>query len=219
MQTEVSREVEVEATPEEVWEALVTEEGRERWLDEPDRRDPHRVGRPAQSAGVVVGRGGGGRDPRRVPDRRAAPWHPRRRDRELSVLPAGDAGVELHAGGGLSDELGPVFAALADPTRRHMLSTLHARGQDQRAGPQREPADLPPGGRQAPGGAGSGGLLERLPARRREVRYGLREGALTPAARLAPAGRGRHGRGAWDGSRGRSRASAQFTLRAATLVG
>jgi uncharacterized protein YndB with AHSA1/START domain len=37
MQSEVSREVEVEATPEEVWEALVTEEGRERWLDEPDR--------------------------------------------------------------------------------------------------------------------------------------------------------------------------------------
>lgn len=35
--TEVTREVEVEATPEEVFEALVTEEGRERWLDEPGR--------------------------------------------------------------------------------------------------------------------------------------------------------------------------------------
>lgn len=33
-----TREIEVEATPEEVWEALSTEEGRERWLeDEPDR--------------------------------------------------------------------------------------------------------------------------------------------------------------------------------------
>jgi uncharacterized protein YndB with AHSA1/START domain len=31
------REVEIEATPEEVWEALVTEEGRERWLGEPER--------------------------------------------------------------------------------------------------------------------------------------------------------------------------------------
>ena len=31
------REIEVEATPEEVWEALSTEEGRERWLDEPGR--------------------------------------------------------------------------------------------------------------------------------------------------------------------------------------
>jgi uncharacterized protein YndB with AHSA1/START domain len=32
-----TREIEVEAAPEEVWEALATEEGRERWLDEPDR--------------------------------------------------------------------------------------------------------------------------------------------------------------------------------------
>jgi len=33
----VRREVEVEASPEEVWEALASEEGRERWLDEPER--------------------------------------------------------------------------------------------------------------------------------------------------------------------------------------
>jgi uncharacterized protein YndB with AHSA1/START domain len=32
-----SREVEIEATPEQVWEALVTEEGRETWLQEQDR--------------------------------------------------------------------------------------------------------------------------------------------------------------------------------------
>jgi uncharacterized protein YndB with AHSA1/START domain len=31
------REVEIEATPEEVWDALATEEGRDRWLDEPGR--------------------------------------------------------------------------------------------------------------------------------------------------------------------------------------
>jgi uncharacterized protein YndB with AHSA1/START domain len=32
------REIEVEATPEEVWEALTTEDGRDRWLeDDPDR--------------------------------------------------------------------------------------------------------------------------------------------------------------------------------------
>jgi uncharacterized protein YndB with AHSA1/START domain len=35
---EVRREVEVEASPEEVFEALVTEEGRERWLEEPERQ-------------------------------------------------------------------------------------------------------------------------------------------------------------------------------------
>ena len=46
-----TREIEVEATPEEVWDALATEEGRERWLeDEPDREilveaaeAPHRL--------------------------------------------------------------------------------------------------------------------------------------------------------------------------------
>ena len=35
---DVTREVEVQASPEEVWEALATEEGRERWLDEPERQ-------------------------------------------------------------------------------------------------------------------------------------------------------------------------------------
>jgi uncharacterized protein YndB with AHSA1/START domain len=33
----VRREVDIEASPEEVWEALVTEQGRERWLEEPER--------------------------------------------------------------------------------------------------------------------------------------------------------------------------------------
>jgi uncharacterized protein YndB with AHSA1/START domain len=33
----VRREIEVDAPPEEVWEALATQEGRERWLDEPER--------------------------------------------------------------------------------------------------------------------------------------------------------------------------------------
>jgi uncharacterized protein YndB with AHSA1/START domain len=44
------REIEIEATPEEVWEALATEEGRDRWLDEPGREirvesedRPHRL--------------------------------------------------------------------------------------------------------------------------------------------------------------------------------
>jgi uncharacterized protein YndB with AHSA1/START domain len=44
------REIEIEASPEEVWEALSTEEGRDRWLDEPEREihveaadAPHRL--------------------------------------------------------------------------------------------------------------------------------------------------------------------------------
>jgi uncharacterized protein YndB with AHSA1/START domain len=46
----VQREIDVEATPEEVWEAIATEEGRERWLGEPGREidvqveeEPHRL--------------------------------------------------------------------------------------------------------------------------------------------------------------------------------
>ena len=45
------REIEIEATPEEVWEALATEEGREEWLEETPEREivveaaeePHRL--------------------------------------------------------------------------------------------------------------------------------------------------------------------------------
>jgi uncharacterized protein YndB with AHSA1/START domain len=37
----VRREIEIEATPEEVWEALATEEGRERWLREEPPREIH----------------------------------------------------------------------------------------------------------------------------------------------------------------------------------
>jgi hypothetical protein len=46
----VRREIDVDASPEEVFAALVTEEGRERWLDEPEREihvelldAPHRL--------------------------------------------------------------------------------------------------------------------------------------------------------------------------------
>ncbi len=46
----VRREIEIEASPDEVWDALATEEGRELWLDEPDREirvesaePPHRL--------------------------------------------------------------------------------------------------------------------------------------------------------------------------------
>ncbi len=46
----VRREIDVEASSEEVWEALATEQGRERWLAEPEREihvevleAPHRL--------------------------------------------------------------------------------------------------------------------------------------------------------------------------------
>jgi uncharacterized protein YndB with AHSA1/START domain len=37
----VRREVDIEASPEEVWEALATEEGRERWLEDDPEREIH----------------------------------------------------------------------------------------------------------------------------------------------------------------------------------
>jgi uncharacterized protein YndB with AHSA1/START domain len=38
---EVRREVEIDASPEEVWESLVTEEGRDRWLEPDPEREIH----------------------------------------------------------------------------------------------------------------------------------------------------------------------------------
>jgi uncharacterized protein YndB with AHSA1/START domain len=38
---EVRREVEIEAPPEEVWETIATEEGRERWLEQDPAREVH----------------------------------------------------------------------------------------------------------------------------------------------------------------------------------
>ena len=37
----VRREIEIEATPEEVWEALATEEGRDGWLEPDPEREVH----------------------------------------------------------------------------------------------------------------------------------------------------------------------------------
>lgn len=64
----VSREVNVDASTQEVWEALATEEGRERWLGEEERdievayqEEPHRLvwwwsqdGEPATRVEFVV---------------------------------------------------------------------------------------------------------------------------------------------------------------------
>ena len=40
-ETTVRRAVEIEASPEDVWESLATDEGRERWLDEDSEREVH----------------------------------------------------------------------------------------------------------------------------------------------------------------------------------
>jgi DNA-binding transcriptional ArsR family regulator len=82
----------------------------------------------------------------------------------------------------MSDALGPVFAALADPTRRHVVETLV------REGSTSVPAlsAALPITRQAIAkhlaALDDAGLVERDPGPGREVRYRLRAGALAPAS-------------------------------------
>lgn len=81
-----------------------------------------------------------------------------------------------------ADPIGPVFAALADPTRRHVVETLV------RDGSTSVPAltSALPISRQAIAkhlaALGDAGLVERAPGAGREVRYRLRRGALGPAS-------------------------------------
>jgi DNA-binding transcriptional ArsR family regulator len=82
----------------------------------------------------------------------------------------------------LTRDPGPVFAALADPTRRRMVEALL------RDGSTSVPAltSALPITRQAVAKhlatLSSAGLVEREPGAGREVRYRLRRGALEPAA-------------------------------------
>ena len=81
----------------------------------------------------------------------------------------------------MSDDLGQVFAALADPTRRAMIEALLREGT---TSVPRLTAELPIT-RQAVAKhlatLDHAGLVERAPATGREVRYRLRGGALVSA--------------------------------------
>jgi DNA-binding transcriptional ArsR family regulator len=80
------------------------------------------------------------------------------------------------------DELGQVFAALADPTRREMIDALL---RDGTTSVPRLSAELPIT-RQAVAKhlatLDHAGLVERVPVAGREVRYRLRDGALVSAS-------------------------------------
>jgi predicted ArsR family transcriptional regulator len=82
----------------------------------------------------------------------------------------------------LSDKLGAVFAALADPTRRSMIEALL---RDGTTSVPRLSADLPIS-RQAVAkhltALDHAGLVERAPTDGREVCYRLRDGALVGAS-------------------------------------
>lgn len=80
-----------------------------------------------------------------------------------------------------ADAIGPVFAALADPTRRHVVETLLQEGST--SVPML--ASALPITRQAVAKhlatLDDAGLIERAPGAGREVRYRLRAGALGAA--------------------------------------
>lgn len=82
----------------------------------------------------------------------------------------------------MSDELGQVFAALSDPTRRAMIESLLREGT---TSVPRLTAELPIT-RQAVAKhlatLDHAGLVERAPAAGREVSYRLRDGALVSAS-------------------------------------
>jgi uncharacterized protein YndB with AHSA1/START domain len=93
----VRREIDVDASPEEVFEALATEEGRERWLAEPEREihvevldAPHRlvwwwagVEQPATRVEFVIVAGTEARPSTRVVVTESVPTFP------LATLAAG----------------------------------------------------------------------------------------------------------------------------------
>jgi DNA-binding transcriptional ArsR family regulator len=93
-----------------------------------------------------------------------------------------------------ADELGNVFAALADPTRRAMIDALL---RDGTTSVPRLSAELPIT-RQAVAKhlatLDAAGLVERAPTHGREVRYRLRDGALESASEWLA-----RTEAAWDG--------------------
>jgi len=94
----------------------------------------------------------------------------------------------------LSDDLGAVFAALADPTRRLVVATLLRDGSTSVPALKAELSMTRQAIAKHVVTLDHAGLIERSPGAGREVRYRLREGALGPAAAWL-----REAEAAWDG--------------------
>ena len=94
----------------------------------------------------------------------------------------------------MSPDPGPIFGALADPTRREMLGTL----MRERTTSVPALTEQLPITRQAVAKhlatLADAGLIERVPGAGREVRYRLRDGALDPASAWL-----REAEAAWEG--------------------
>lgn len=104
----------------------------------------------------------------------------------------------------MSDDVGPVFAALADPTRRWMVQSLLR----ERSTSVPALASELPISRQAVAkhvaALDDAGLLEREPGAGREVRYRLRAGALSAASSWLS-----EAEAAWDGRLSRLKQSVE----------
>ncbi len=184
-----------------------TEEGRERWLEEPDREVARRGRASAPQPARLVVVAASDEPATRVEFRVVAVPAGARvvvTESAAARFPLARARDALRAGARLSDELGAVFAALADPTRRRDGRGAAARRHDDAC--RALTAELPIT-RQAVAKhlatLDDAGLVERAPARGREVRYRLRDGALVLRGRVARRDRGRLGRpsGAPEGRR------------------
>jgi DNA-binding transcriptional ArsR family regulator len=106
----------------------------------------------------------------------------------------------------VSERIGPVLAALADPTRRHVVETLL---RDGATSVPALTASLPMS-RQAVAkhlaALGDAGLVERVPEEARRVSYRLRPGALAPAASWMG-----QAAAAWDARLGRLKGAVERT--------
>jgi len=93
----------------------------------------------------------------------------------------------------LSDDLGHVFAALADPTRRQVVAALLRDGSTSVPALRAELSITRQAIAKHVATLDHAGLIERSPGGGREVRYRLREGALAPASAWL-----RDAEAAWD---------------------
>lgn len=98
----------------------------------------------------------------------------------------------------MSAEVGQVFAALADPTRRWMVESLLRQGTTSVPSLTSELAMSRQAVAKHVAVLDEAGLLERSPDRGREVHYRLRAGALTSAAAWIE-----EAEQSWDGRLGR----------------
>jgi DNA-binding transcriptional ArsR family regulator len=112
--------------------------------------------------------------------------------------------ARLRTGAAAADDVGAVFAALADPTRRQVVEALLRDGSTSvplltsalpitRQAIAKHLATL-----------GEAGLVERASSEGREVRYRLRAGALEPASAWL-----RNAEAAWEGRLARLKRSVE----------